>query len=138
MYSIILALCSGFIFGLGLVIGQMTNPEVVIGFLDVFGNWNPNLLLLMCSALTTTFIGFYFVLKRKKPFLATQFYLPLKKQIDRPLIIGGILFGIGWGLSGYCPAPAIVGLSINSTETVTFLLAMILGMNLYRFSSQEK
>lgn len=133
MLSVIISLFTGFIFGLGLAIGQMTNPNVVIGFLTVFGDWNPNLLVLMCSALITTFIGFYLVLKRKQPILTEQFYLPIKQVIDQPLIIGAILFGIGWGLSGYCPGPAIVGLSINPKETITFIIAMIVGMNFYRF-----
>jgi len=106
----------------------MTNPAKVIGFLDVFGEWDPDLLFVMGSAVVTTVVSFHFVLKRKAPVFTGEFDIPLNKVIDRRLLIGAVLFGIGWGLYGYCPGPAIASLVYLSPLTFVFVLSMISGM----------
>ena len=122
------ALFAGLIFGLGLVVSQMTNPAKVISFLDVFGDWDPSLALVMASALIVTAIGYRLVLKRTTPIFADQFQLPTRSDLDVRLILGAAMFGLGWGLVGLCPGPAIAGLAIGGSQIVLFLGAMTLGM----------
>ena len=118
---------SGLLFGLGLTISGMINPAKVIGFLDVTGNWDPSLALVMASGLAVTLPGFHFILKQKRPLFEAKFYLPGKADIDLRLIGGAVLFGIGWGLAGYCPGPAIAALGFGSIEPWLFVAAMFLG-----------
>jgi hypothetical protein len=117
----------GVIFGLGLRISEMINPARVIGFLDVTGRWDPTLLLVMAGALAVTLPGFALILRRRQPLLARQFVLPTKSRPDAPLIIGAALFGIGWGLGGLCPGPALAGLVSGSPAVLLFVAAMIAG-----------
>lgn len=128
MKGLISAVLSGTVFGLGLSVSQMTNPEKVKGFLDIFGQWDPSLALVMCSALITTGIGFKFVLRRSKPLFDKRFLLPTSQQIDTRLSVGAVLFGIGWGLSGLCPGPAIAGLGLAQSSTYVFIVSMAMGM----------
>ena len=121
------AFLAGTIFGAGLSISEMINPTRVIGFLDVTGNWDMTLLLVMCGALAVALTGFSFVLKRPRPVFADKFSLPVKTQIDKPLLIGSALFGAGWGLAGFCPGPAIAALATLSPSVFFFVLAMIAG-----------
>src|SRR5262245_30467308 len=100
-------LLAGLIFGLGLLISGMANPAKVQNFLDLVGSFDPSLLLVMLGAVAVTFIGYRFVLRRPEPVLAAHFYVPSKKDIDVSLVLGAALFGLGWGLSGFCPGPAI-------------------------------
>ena len=125
------ALLSGLIFGLGLVISQMTNPAKVIAFLDVFGDWDPSLALVMGAALVVTAAGYRWVLKRDSPVFADRFQVPTRTDLDARLMTGAALFGIGWGLVGLCPGPAIAGLVIGGTQILIFLGAMALGMALF-------
>ncbi|MEX0644566.1 MAG: DUF6691 family protein [Parvularculaceae bacterium] len=118
----------GLLFGLGLVVSGMINPEKIIGFLDVAGQWDPTLLFVMAGAFAASFAGFRIVLTRKKPILSGAFSLPTKTVIDRPLIIGAALFGVGWGLSGFCPGPGVTALSLGAIEPVIFVAAMVAGM----------
>ena len=122
------SLLTGLVFGLGLSISGMIDPSKVLGFLDVFGNWDPTLLVVMGSTLIVVATGFTVILKRPKPVFADVFALPTRKDLDSKLIFGAILFGIGWGLAGFCPGPAIAGLALLKTETVLFVLSMIAGM----------
>ncbi len=122
------ALASGLIFGLGMAISGMTNTERVQGFLDLFGQWDPTLAFVMGAGLLVTFVGYKFVLKNPAPLFADTFSLPTKTDIDKPLWIGAILFGIGWGLVGYCPGPALAGLSYGYTATLVFIPTMIVGL----------
>ncbi|MEM5527899.1 DUF6691 family protein [Gammaproteobacteria bacterium AS21] len=124
----IMSLISGLLFGAGLAASGMTNTAKVTGFLDIFGNWDPDLLLVMASAVITTLICFRFVLKRSKPVFASSFSLPLKTVIDLRLLLGAVLFGIGWGLYGYCPGPAVAAIVYLQPVTGAFLIAMLLGM----------
>ena len=127
MKILFLAFLAGTIFGVGLSISEMINPTRVIGFLDVAGNWDMTLLLVMCGALAMAFTGFTFVLKRPRPVLADKFSLPVKTRIDKPLLIGSTLFGVGWGLAGFCPGPAIAALATLSPPVFLFVLSMIAG-----------
>jgi uncharacterized membrane protein YedE/YeeE len=124
MSSMIAALISGIIFGLGLCVSEMVNPTRVIGFLDVFGSWDGTLLLVMFAAVAVTAIGFPFATKRVKPLLADRFVLPERSDIDTRLIAGSVIFGIGWGLAGLCPGPAIAGLVSMSPSILMFVVAM--------------
>ena len=122
------SLLTGLVFGLGLSISGMMNPDKVLAFLDVFGNWDPTLLVVMGSALAVAGVGLTLVLKRPKPVFADVFSLPTRRDLDSKLIFGAMLFGIGWGLAGLCPGPAIAGLVLLKTETILFVLSMIAGM----------
>ena len=118
----------GLVFGLGLVVSGMINPERIIGFLDVAGPWDPTLLFVIAGAFAVSFVGYRIVFARKKPILAGEFSLPTKTEIDRPLLIGAGLFGVGWGLSGFCPGPGVTALSLGAVEPVIFVAAMVAGM----------
>jgi uncharacterized membrane protein YedE/YeeE len=125
----IIALLAGTLFGAGLAASGMNDSAVVQGFLDVSGDWNPSLMFVMAAALFITVPGFLFMLKRK-PVLASHFNLPSFIRVDRPLIIGSIIFGMGWALVGYCPGPAIAALGYLNWESVMFVLAMLAGSKL--------
>ncbi len=127
MKNAIIAIFAGILFGIGLTLSGMTDTAKVIGFLDLFGNWNPTLMFVMGFAVATTFITFKFILRRPQPFFADRFYLPTKTQIDYPLILGSAIFGIGWGLYGYCPGPAIAALTYAEPGNFIFVAALIAG-----------
>jgi hypothetical protein len=123
------AFLCGLLFGIGLALGGMTQPAVVLGFLDVAGAWNPTLLFVFGAAFAVTFVGYRFALRREKPLLAGErFHFPAPKAIDVRLLGGAALFGAGWGLAGYCPGPAAASLLAGHFGTLVFLLAMLIGM----------
>lgn len=126
------ALLSGALFGLGLAVSGMTDPLRILGFLDVFGDFDPALLFVLGGAVLTTLLLFRVVLRRPAPVFAARFHVSDLRTIDRPLLLGAALFGIGWGLAGYCPGPALVGLGVLSPEALWFVPAMIGGMVLHR------
>lgn len=132
MKPILIALISGIIFGIGLTLSQMTNPDKVLNFLDLAGNWDPSLILVMLGALVVTFTGYRFILKRPSPVFDQKFYLAAKKEIDRPLVIGAALFGVGWGIAGYCPGPIVAGLGLVNPESVSVIGAIFLGILVHR------
>jgi uncharacterized membrane protein YedE/YeeE len=125
--SIIVAFVSGFIMSMGLIISGMVNPQKVIGFLDVFGHFDPTLAFVMAGALIVAAVG-YCLAGRSKPLLCEAFDLPKKKKIDMPLIAGAAIFGIGWGLAGFCPGPAIVGVGLGFHKAIIFVFFMLIGM----------
>ncbi len=127
MTKYILTLLSGLLFGLGLALSNMVNPVVVQNFLDVAGSWDASLIFVMGGALVIVAILFPLVLKREKPLQGEKFNIPTKIHIDKDLILGASIFGIGWGLAGYCPGPALVGLVYGQTETILFVIAMLVG-----------
>jgi len=127
----ITALVAGLLFGLGLAISQMIDPARVLGFLDVAGVWDPTLIFVLGGAVGVAVVAFRFVLRQQNPFLALTFRLPNKTEIDRPLILGSALFGIGWGISGYCPGPGITALVLGSWNSVLFVIALAVGSFLY-------
>ncbi len=129
----LVALISGLLFGLGLSISQMVDRNRVIGFLDVTGNWDPTLIFVLGGAVGVTVISFRFVLPLRKPFFADKFYLPTRNDIDLPLLLGAAIFGIGWGISGYCPGPAVTSLVQASINPFIFLMAFVIGSFGFKF-----
>jgi hypothetical protein len=121
------ALLCGALFGIGLAIARMTDPVVVIGFLDVFGDFDPTLAFVLIGATMTTAVAFHFVTRRPRPIIAAEFQLPATRRIDLPLVLGAAIFGVGWGLAGYCPGPAFVGAGAGTETALLFLPAMIAG-----------
>lgn len=129
--ALFFALFSGLIFGFGLLLAGMANPAKVLAFLDLAGQWDPSLGLVMAGAITIGIIGFKLARNRSKSLLGLPINLPTSRTIDKRLIIGSLLFGIGWGLVGICPAPAFVLLGAGSIKGIVFLLAMLVGMGVF-------
>lgn len=129
--ALIFALLSGLIFGLGLILAGMANPAKVLAFLDLAGWWDPSLGLVMGGAIAIGLIAFKIAGKRSSSFLGLPMNLPTSRIIDKRLVIGGLMFGIGWGLVGICPAPAFVLLGTGSIKGIVFLVAMLIGMGLF-------
>lgn len=127
MVVLLAAFASGALFGAGLAVSQMINPEKVLAFLDVSGNWDPSLGLVMAAALAVSALGFQWSRRRARPMLDNKFHLPTRRDIDTRLALGAIIFGIGWGLAGYCPGPAIAAIATGAAEPAIFLLAMFGG-----------
>jgi uncharacterized membrane protein YedE/YeeE len=119
---------TGLIFGIGLIMSGMTNPAKVQNFLDLFGTWDPSLALVMGGAILITMPGFWLVQKRQTPFFEDSFLIPQKTNLDFYLLTGSAIFGIGWGLGGFCPGPVIVSISNGSTGTILFVITMLIGM----------
>ena len=132
------SLLCGVIFGLGLGVAQMVDPRKVLGFLDLFGAWDPSLMCVMGGALLSTAIGYRWVLRRPAPRLAERFHVSALRTIDAPLLGGAALFGIGWGLAGYCPGPAIASLGFGNAEALWFLPAMAAGAGLQRWQARRR
>lgn len=124
--------------GWGLSLSEMINPAKVVGFLNIFGSWDPSLAFVMGGALLITIISFRFILKRQKPLFANELSLPTKTKIDLRLIGGAALFGIGWGLSGFCPAPAIASLAYGNLKSIIFILSMLAGMYIFELQFEYK
>ncbi len=121
----------GLIFGLGLVIGGMTDPSKVIGFLDIAGQWDPSLAFVMGGALIVGVVAFRFARQRTTSFLGGAMRMPAKNDLDPRLVIGSLLFGAGWGMAGFCPGPALASLGTGNTKAMLFVLAMIAGMAIF-------
>src|SRR5437899_5241838 len=130
----------GLIFGLGLLVSGMSDPAKVLNFLDVggipAGTWDASLAFVMAGAVAVTFIGFNRVLRRARPFFAERFYVPTRNDIDLRIVVGPAIFGIGWGLAGFCPGPALTALGFGSVSAFIFVAAMSAGMVLARFIAQ--
>ncbi|AJA62227.1 YeeE/YedE family protein [Bradyrhizobium japonicum] len=138
--AILIQFAIGLVFGIGLIVSGMSNPAKVLNFLDVAGiptgTWDASLAFVMAGAVAVTFIGFSRVLKLSRPFFADRFYLPTRKDIDPRIIAGPAIFGIGWGLAGFCPGPALTALGFGSASAFIFVAAMCAGMVLARFIAQ--
>jgi uncharacterized membrane protein YedE/YeeE len=117
----------GVLFGIGLALAQMIDPNKVLAFLDLAGAWDPSLILVMGGGAGVTAALFPWVLRRSRPRLDSRFHLPVKRQVDGQLLSGAALFGVGWGLAGYCPGPALVALTLGTLEPWLFVAAMIAG-----------
>src|SRR6266851_7086051 len=120
----IASLVCGLVFGAGLLISGMVQPTKVLGFLDIFGAWDPSLAVVMAAALAVSTPGFMLANSRARPLLATRSFWPTKRDIDRPLVIGSAMFGIGWGLVGLCPGPALENLATLSPRVIAFVITM--------------
>lgn len=127
------ALLAGLIFGLGLILSGMANPAKVLGFLDLAGAWDPSLMFVMGGAIGVAFFGFAAAARRKLTLSGEPINLPAARRIDRPLVVGSLLFGIGWGIAGFCPGPALVGVGMLEPKALLFVLAMLAGMGLYEW-----
>ena len=126
MNKIVSLLC-GIIFGIGLVISQMINPAKVLGFLNLFGEWDPSLAFVMIGALIISSPSFHLFKNKEKPIFSSSFSTPNKKEIDKELIFGSILFGAGWGLVGLCPGPAITSIALLNVSSAIFVVSMFIG-----------
>lgn len=123
---------TGLLFSFGLIISGMINPNKVLGFLDIFGKWDPSLGFVMGGAVLVTYFGYRFVFKRTSPIFESKFSVPTRSDIDTNLVAGAIMFGVGWGLVGVCPGPAIAGFAVAPKQIFVFLIAMLVGMYLSR------
>lgn len=130
---IITSLISGLIFGLGLILSGMANPAKVLGFLDLAGSWDPSLALVMAGAIAVAFIGFFFAKRRSRSLLGSKMQLPKYADVDRRLVGGSLLFGIGWGIAGFCPGPVLVALGMGEMKAAAFVAAMVVGMAIFEF-----
>ena len=125
------AFCAGLVFGIGLILSGMTDPGKVIGFLDVAGDWDPSLAFVMGGAILAGFFAFRFAGKRATTFLGSALQLPRNRLIDKRLVAGSVVFGIGWGFGGFCPGPALVSFGSGIEQAAAFVAAMLVGMLLY-------
>ncbi len=132
------SLACGFIFGLGLLVSGMVQPAKVLGFLDIFGAWDPSLAVVMAAALVVSGIGFALARRTRRPLFALRSGWPDRADIDGPLVIGSLLFGAGWGLVGLCPGPALTNLASLAPAVIAFVAAMALGMALHYAWSKQR
>ena len=132
MRQALAALAAGLVFGLGLTVSQMANPAKVLGFLDLAGPWDPSLAFVMLGAIAVGAIGFALAGKRTATLLKTPMHLPTRRDIDRRLVVGSLLFGVGWGLAGFCPGPALVAVGAGAVKAMVFVVAMLVGMLVVR------
>jgi uncharacterized protein len=128
MTRLITALIVGAVFGIALAIAGMLNPSKVIGFLDIFGDWDPSLAFVMGGGVLVNAIGHHFVMKRKAPIQCATFSMSSSTKFDKPLVIGSLIFGIGWGLAGLCPGPVVASLLLNGQAMLPFFGLMIVGL----------
>lgn len=133
---ILMSFGAGLVFGLGLILSGMTNPAKVLGFLDLAGHWDPSLAFVMGGAISVGTIAFYFAKDRTKALLGDVMRMPTATQIDRRLVLGGLTFGAGWGLAGYCPGPALTSLAQGGSQPAIFVVAMVAGMAFYEIQDR--
>lgn len=134
----ITALVSGLIFGWGLILAGMANPEKVLAFLDIAGAWDPSLALVMAGAIAVGSVAFTMARKRHRSYLGLSMNLPTSRVIDRRLVLGSLAFGIGWGMAGICPGPALVLLGSGSGKGIVFVAAMLLGMGIFEVLERSR
>jgi len=134
----LLTLISGLLFGFGLLLSGMADPAKVQNFLDVFGTWDPSLAFVMGGAIAVTMPGFWLVIRRNKPFFNDVFHLPSRTDLDARLITGAAIFGVGWGLGGFCPGPAITALPLAAEGTLIFVATMLTGMAASKYVLQRR
>ena len=135
---ILSALLVGLLFGIGLILGGMTNPAKIIGFLDLFGRWDPSLALVMGGAVTVGLVAFRIAGGRPTSLLGEPMRMPTRNDIDTRLIIGSLVFGAGWGLAGFCPGPALVALGTGSIKAAVFVASMLTGMAIFEMAERAK
>ena len=135
---VIASLLAGLVFGLGLIVSGMANPAKVLGFLNLAGPWDPSLALVMAGAIAVGLVAFHLARKRSTSLLGAAMELPISRQIDRRLVLGSVLFGVGWGIVGFCPGPAIVALAMGEVKAVVFVVAMLFGMGIFELFERRK
>ena len=136
--AVFTALLAGLVFGLGLLVSGMANPAKVLGFLDLAGQWDPSLAFVMGGAVAVGSIAFLFAGKRTVSLIGLEMKLPTGGHIDRRLVIGSTIFGIGWGVAGFCPGPALVALGMGEAKALAFVIAMLLGMVLFELIERRR
>jgi hypothetical protein len=140
--AVVLQFAIGLVFGVGLVISGMSDPAKVLNFLDLAAigsrSWDPSLAFVMAGAVAVAFIGFAVVLKRPRPLFAETFHLPARRELDFRIVSGPVIFGVGWGLAGFCPGPAFTALGFGSRAAVLFVAAMLAGMLLARWLANRR
>jgi uncharacterized membrane protein YedE/YeeE len=136
MMQALTALLAGLVFGIGLIVSGMFNPAKVLGFLDLAGKWDPSLALVMAGAIAVGAFAFAVAGKRKGTLLGTPMLLPSDRRLDRRLVLGSLLFGVGWGLAGFCPGPALVALGAGYAKAVVFVVAMLAGMLIFEWAER--
>ena len=129
---VLTSLLAGLVFGLGLIVSGMANPAKVLGFLDLSGHWDPSLALVMAGAIAVGLIGFAAARGRTRSLIGAQMTLPNERRINRRLLVGSALFGVGWGIAGFCPGPALVALGLGEVKALVFVAAMLAGMGLFQ------
>lgn len=134
---ILIALISGILFGVGLILAGMGNPAKILAFLDIMGNWDPSLLVTMAVAMAISAASYIFVKKRQVSVLNCPLQIPTNQKIDKKLVAGSVLFGLGWGLAGICPGPALLLTGLGVTQGMIFALAMVAGMSIYQFTQKS-
>lgn len=134
----LITLLTGLIFGFGLIVSGMVNPDKVQNFLDISGTWDPSLALVMGGAIAVGFLAFTLAKRRNQTFMGTPIYLPTSRFIDKRLVLGSLAFGIGWGLAGICPGPGLVLVGAGSLEGVVFIVAMLFGMGIFELLERRK
>lgn len=137
MKNAIAAFVVGLVFALGLTLSGMTQPQKVVGFLNLFGDWDPSLIFVMAGAIGVHFITYKLIRRRKSPLLAGNWHVPTKTQITPSLVFGSILFGIGWGLGGFCPGPAVTSLASFESRPFLFVISMLLGMMAFKILDKK-
>lgn len=125
------SLLAGLVFGLGLIVSGMANPAKVLGFLDLAGPWDPSLAFVMAGAIAVGVVAFTVAARRKVSFLGAEMRLPSSRHIDRRLVAGSLLFGVGWGVAGFCPGPGLVALGMGEVKALVFVAAMLVGMGIF-------
>lgn len=138
MQKVLPALLVGLLFGAGLALSDMINPARVQAFLDIAGDWDPTLAYVMAAAILPSAVGYLIRQKMDRPLLDNQFYIPENRSLDRPLLLGAMMFGVGWGLVGFCPGPAVSGLVLGLWQPWLFVVAMLGGMLLHRLATQPR
>ena len=136
--NVIAALFAGLVFGLGLIVSGMANPAKVLGFLDLGGNWDPSLAFVMAGAIAVGAVAFTVANRRSRSMLGAEMRLPSARHLDRRLILGSMLFGIGWGVAGFCPGPALVSLGMGEVKALVFVAAMLVGMGVFELFERRK
>ncbi|MEC7376453.1 MAG: DUF6691 family protein [Pseudomonadota bacterium] len=132
------SLLAGLIFGLGLLVSGMANPEKVLGFLDIAGKWDPSLALVMAGAILVGIFAFTVARRRTLSFLGFNMKLPTSTKVDKRLVVGGLTFGVGWGIAGFCPGPGLVALGAGEAKAVVFVAAMVAGMALFEVIERRR
>lgn len=135
---IVSALLAGLVFGLGLIVSGMANPAKVLGFLDLAGDWDPSLMFVMAGAIAVASCAFLVARRGTVSLLGADIAIPARRDIDRRLVLGSVVFGAGWGLAGYCPGPALVSLGTGEVKAIVFVIAMLAGMAIYELIERRK
>jgi len=135
---VLASLLAGLVFGLGLIASGMTNPAKVLGFLDLGGTWDPSLAFVMAGAIAVASVGFAISRKRTTSLIGAAMKLPTAQHIDRRLVVGSAVFGVGWGIAGFCPGPALVALGLGEIKALLFVAAMLAGMGIFELIERRK